>query len=332
MFNKTERLIIALMFALLAAGITLIVASAAASAPSAISPAPANADNPCVTCHDEVAVSWINGPHGQALSDPIFEEAWSAQGKPGACLICHTTGYDPSTGESKAEGVTCEACHGELTADHPKGPMPVNRSPDLCGRCHSDTRFGWQDWQGSTHYQRGMDCAVCHDPHSASLKEVEAAVGAPKIADASQLCINCHKEVSMDFPYSQHHQKGVTCIQCHVDHMESQDREAHTVPDHSFQASVQTCNTCHSNQMHSATNEAEATVPTAEGPALTTAEPTAEVSEPVHSAVTPEPAPVSPIGYAGLAGLIGLAAGMVLAPWLERFYHRVTHHHPHNEE
>ena len=38
------------------------------------------------------------------------------------------------------------------------------------------------------------------------------------------------------------------------------------------------------------------------------------------ASVTPEPAPVSPIGFAGLAALIGLAAGMVLAPWLERFY------------
>jgi hypothetical protein len=32
------------------------------------------------------------------------------------------------------------------------------------------------------------------------------------------------------------------------------------------------------------------------------------------------------VGYAGLAGLVGLAAGMVLAPWLERFYHRVSKH------
>ena len=42
-------------------------------------------------------------------------------------------------------------------ADHPKSPMPVDTSPDLCGRCHSDTRFGWQDWKVSTHYQRGHE-------------------------------------------------------------------------------------------------------------------------------------------------------------------------------
>jgi hypothetical protein len=44
------------------------------------------------------------------------------------------------------------------------------------------------------------------------------------------------------------------------------------------------------------------------------------------ASVTPEPNPVSPVGFAGLAALIGLAAGMVLAPWLERFYLRAVKH------
>ena len=60
-----------------------------------------------------------------------------------------------------------------------------------------------------------------------------------------------------------------------------------------------------------------------------TTEPTVEepvVEEVEYASVTPEPSPVSPIGFAGLAALIGLAAGMVLAPWLERFYHRAVKH------
>jgi hypothetical protein len=35
---------------------------------------------------------------------------------------------------------------------------------------------------------------------------------------------------------------------------------------------------------------------------------------------------VSPLGYSVLAALIGLAAGMVLAPWLERVYRAVVKH------
>jgi hypothetical protein len=41
------------------------------------------------------------------------------------------------------------------------------------------------------------------------------------------------------------------------------------------------------------------------------------------SSVLAAPQPVSPIGFAILAGLIGLAAGVVLAPWIERFQHRL---------
>jgi predicted CXXCH cytochrome family protein len=319
MTSRIERLLIAFMFALLAAGVTLIIASAQEEIPPA---AGQTAD--CVVCHTEYQMTWENGAHGKAGSDPLFVEEWTKQGKPGACLVCHTTGYDPATATYKAEGVTCEACHGPAPADHPKSPMPVDRSPDLCGRCHSDTRFGWQDWKVSTHYQRGMDCATCHDPHSASIKKVTGPWGTEKSDDVSQLCITCHKESSMDFSYTTHAQKGISCIDCHVKHVENTDPAAHSVPDHSFNASLASCNTCHSQQMHS---PSEAVTPqgTAEPVAV---EPTPEVQ---LASVTPEPNSVSPIGFSAMAGLIGLAGGMVLAPWLERWYHRTVKHN-HEEE
>ena len=315
MISRIERLLIAILFALVAAGVTLLVAQAQENAPP-----PQEHTLKCAACHTEFETSWMSGPHGHAVDDPVFQEEWTAQGKPGACLVCHVTGYDPATATWKADGVTCEACHNPVPSDHPKSPMPVDRSTDLCGRCHSDTRFGWQEWKISTHYQRGMDCTVCHDPHSASLKQVAVSQGQdPTYEDASELCITCHNEYSMDFPYSNHHQKGVSCVDCHVNHLENLDRTAHSVPDHSFNASLKSCNTCHADQMHQPGEavQTETTQPVGEGP----------VAEEVELAsVTPEPGPVSPLGFAGLAGLIGLAAGMVLAPWLERFYHRAVKH------
>lgn len=314
MTSRIERFLIAMMFALLAAGITLVIASAQGDAQPA-----AQTSTDCANCHTEFQMSWQSGPHGQAGSDPVFVEEWNAQGKPGACLVCHTTGYDPATATYKADGVTCEACHGPAPADHPKTPMPVDRSTDMCGRCHSDTRFGWQDWKISTHYQRGMDCATCHDPHSAALKQVAAPRESQKSDDVSQLCITCHKESSMDFSYTAHAQKDISCVDCHVKHLENVEREAHTVPDHSFNASLESCNTCHAQQMHSATE--------AVSPAGITSPSSAEPAEEIKSAsLTPEPEPVSPMGFSVLAGLIGLAGGMVLAPWLERWYHRVVKH------
>ena len=316
MSSRIERFLIAIIFALLTAGVTLIIASAQGTTPPS---GQANA-NPtdCAVCHTEFQITWENGPHGKAGTDPVFLDAWATQGKPGACLVCHTTGYDPATATYKADGVTCEACHGPAPADHPKTPMPIDRSTDLCGRCHSDTRFGWQNWKVSTHYQRGMDCATCHDPHSASLKKVAGPRGeAPTTDDVSTLCINCHKEHSMSFPYSTHSQQGVTCVDCHLKHIETTDRTAHTVPDHSFNASLDSCNTCHQKEMHSPTEPSETNVTSAPAPAL---------EEVQLASVTPEPAPVSPIGFSTLAGLFGLAGGMVLAPWLERWYRRIVKH------
>ncbi|MBI5839164.1 MAG: hypothetical protein HZB19_03605 [Chloroflexi bacterium] len=323
MFSRIERILIALVFALLAAGVTLMVAQAQDGGGD-IPVVQTQGNEGCTECHTEFQMTWMNGPHGQAGSDPIFLADWESQGKPGACLVCHTTGYDPATATWESDSVTCEACHSGGDGDHPKSTMPTDTSPDLCGRCHSDTRFGWQDWQGSTHYQRGMNCITCHDPHSASLKIIYNRDGTG-YRDASQLCINCHQEASMNFPYTSHHKEGISCVDCHLEHLETQDYAAHTVPDHSFKASLETCNTCHANQMHA---DAEAvTTEDTTPPAAAEAAPVME-----ETPVTPQPTPVSPIGYAGLAGLMGLAAGMVLAPWLERFYHRVVKHEHGQEE
>jgi hypothetical protein len=46
----------------------------------------------------------------------------------------------------------------------------------------------------------------------------------------------------------------------------------------------------------------------------------------------PEPKPVSPFGFAVLAGMIGLAVGMVLSPWLEKIYRRLNLHNPKDKD
>ena len=274
MISRIERFLIALMFALLAAGITLVIASAQGQNPPAAQASPAD----CASCHTESQATWQNGAHG------------------------------------KAEVVTCEVCHTSGPADHPKTPMPINRSPDLCIGCHSDARFGVQDWKISKHNQLGMECATCHDPHSATLKKAAGPRDAqPATDEISQLCINCHKEHSMTFSYTSHHQRGVSCIDCHVKHLE--DPAANAIPNHSFNASLESCNTCHADQMHKPT---EAKAPEAASAPVSVAL-TAEVP---NVAVTPEPEPVSPMGFSAMAGMIGLAGGMVLSPWLERWFHR----------
>ena len=318
MFSRFEKIIIALMVALLFAGVTIIAASA-----QDVNPPPADEEETCADCHEEFQMTWENGPHGKATEDPIFVNAWTDQGKPSACLSCHVTGYDESTGAWEEDGVYCTACHIDEGGDHPKTAMNVDVTGGTCGTCHTDARFGQEEWEESTHFATGMDCATCHDPHNASLK-LTVNLKEQTVTDASQLCISCHEEASMNFPYSVHSQQGVTCIDCHLEHVES-DAAIHKVADHSFKANIQTCSTCHAEQMH-ANGEATATENAAA--AAVAAEPT-PANEPVVTIsdqspiVSPEPGPVSPLGYAGITALIGIAAGMLLAPWLERGYRLV---------
>ncbi len=312
MFSRFERLLIALMIALLLAGVSLILASAQVSLPGEVQQTPE-----CGTCHPQFLEAWLSGPHGNATIDPAFEAAWTEQGKPGACLVCHTTGYDPATGTWAKDGVACEACHSPVPAGHPKEPMPVEKSPELCGHCHAGAHFDWQDWEASAHYQRNMSCLVCHDPHIAGIRVVPSEEEESLFAQgdkASALCLNCHHEEAMDFPYSVHHEAGLTCVDCHLGR-EGGDRQTHSVPDHSFNASLTTCNACHAEQMHGPIGPS--------APSSRTSNPYSAPSDLQRSGLTPEPKPVSPIGFSILAGLIGLAAGVILAPWLEKLYQTI---------
>ena len=316
MFSRFEKILIALMFALLFAGVTLVVASA-----QDVTPPPVQQEKgECADCHESRQMSWQNGPHGHAKDDPIFVNEWTNQGKPGACLNCHVTGYDETTGTWKEDGVTCAACHTDEGGNHPRTTMSVDPTSNTCGKCHTDSRFVMASWEGSTHFQQGMDCSSCHDPHNASLK-ITVNLKDPTSNDASRLCISCHEEASMNFPYSTHSKQGVTCVDCHLEHLENANTGIHSIADHSFKASIKTCATCHAEQMHAAGES----ISTKEAVDISAAESATEPTPALEmSSVVPQPAPVSPLGYAGLAALIGLAAGMVLAPWLERWYRLVS--------
>jgi predicted CXXCH cytochrome family protein len=302
---------------MLSAGQTLPERSAAEVTPT-VEPPLQNSN--CASCHKDIHASWENGTHSKAASSETFQNEWQGQGKPGACLVCHATGYDPTTDTWSKAGVACESCHNPVPANHPSDKMPVDKSTELCGKCHSEPSLT-AGWKSSAHYQRGMTCSVCHDPHTAGMKRVGGGRG--MVADASALCTNCHKNAMNNFPTSKHARAGVTCVNCHLG-FNAKDKnpgEAHKAPDHDFLPSLETCNKCHTDQMHApgeAVAAAAIQVEHAGGTPTPYAIPTATQSALVSS----EPTPVSPLGFAGIAALIGLAGGMVLAPWLERAYHR----------
>lgn len=78
----------------------------------------------CQECHLDVASHWEDSAHAHAFDDEVFQAQWLALGEPGECLACHTTNFQPATGEYDQEGVSCESCHGETTEEHPRQRYP----------------------------------------------------------------------------------------------------------------------------------------------------------------------------------------------------------------
>jgi predicted CXXCH cytochrome family protein len=296
----------AVLMALLSLALVQAEAPQATMAASALPQEGQPAESKCQLCHTDFHTSWLEGAHGSTTSEPKFKAAWEAEGSPRQCLTCHTTGYDGATDTFVSEGVTCEACHSPAPTDHPKEPMPTDRSGKLCGDCHAETFF---EWQASKHRETELACVSCHDPHATDLKGKQPA----------NLCMTCHRDRASNFAHSPHSQMGLTCADCHLGPLD-QTGEGHAARDHSFNVRLTTCNTCHAYQMHDPVEvhpDHMTPTPTPQPDTLAAVE---------TLAVTGEPSPVSPIGFAMLSGLVGLAAGMVLAPWLERWYRRVNRH------
>jgi predicted CXXCH cytochrome family protein len=324
-----KRFIFPVIMALVLAGFSLAAAHAQSETPPA-TPAP---DKTCASCHPEVHAGWHQGAHSdtqmgvvrqkeqdclachkefplgvdQAQTNPgsTFQKTWQEQGKRPDCLNCHVTGYDPSTGKYKSEGIACEACHGDPQPDHPNTKMPIDVNNDLCRKCHTDERFDWNSWKSSIHFQNKMKCTNCHDPHTTSLKIAGAAV-----SDPSALCMNCHKDKSQDLQHSIHAAANVSCVTCHLGPKKGND-DFHQVPDHSFKPSLETCMGCHDSQMHSLGDSVKPTAAAVSLEAAGTGTPVPTLT-PVPVTTEKNPAPVSAIGFTGLAGLLGMLCGAVI--------------------
>jgi predicted CXXCH cytochrome family protein len=308
MKRLTFQISFGLIFALPLALITFALARAA-GAPAA---APGDEDPQCQDCHAEFQAVWVQGAHGKAVADPTFQSEWEAQSKPKECLGCHTTGYDPVTGNYEAEGVTCNACHTPVASNHPLAPASMSRSASLCGECHRDTYF---EWQSSKHGQSDLTCVSCHDPHATDIRAT----------DPASLCASCHGTRVAAFEHSNHAAQGLTCVDCHIGDSNGKDgimgKGKHS---HTFAVDLDKCNTCHEADLHSPAAAmlvaADTTPPPAESGSPSSGGP---------ATVSAEPKPVSPLGFALFTGLIGMAFGIVLAPWLERGFHRIAHGEAH---
>jgi hypothetical protein len=254
--NKTMKtwLVFAVIFSTcvaIGAAVSLAspVAAANSTAPNSAPPAalalqatPYAGSEACAKCHQNIHDEWLKTRHAQAFSSPIFQRDWSTLGSVVTCLECHTTGYDPKTGNYAQEGVSCESCHGPFQTGHPASPMPITPDSTLCSRCHDSTT---NEWRSSKHGQSTppVQCEACHDPHSQT----------PLAPTVTELCSNCHKDRGSSFTHGTHANAGLECSNCH---MYTAPRTADPIQGlvptgHTFTVGSDACIGCHQDTVHS---------------------------------------------------------------------------------
>lgn len=201
----------------------------------------------CGQCHDDRHTRWHSGPHAYAYSDPIFQESWESQNKPKYCLACHTTGFDPNTGEFAFEGVTCEQCHEPYSENHPPERVPVDRTGAICGTCHT---VSYDEWERSVHHQVGADCLACHEVCTLETHEAGEGVAGEHPVQGI-VCANCHHMVADEFMHTTHADAGVDCLTCHMQIGEDDiGPEGKIRTAHDFAVKPSACVDCHADAIH----------------------------------------------------------------------------------
>lgn len=196
-------------------------------------------DETCKVCHLDITESWSDSPHAHAFDDSVFQQRWEGMGKPGTCLVCHTTNYQATLNTYSVGGVSCEACHGEVKTGHPPEVVPIRADTDYCGTCHTTTL---QEWRLTQHASANVGCMDCHDPHSQN-----------RLFDnPDNLCINCHKEGMDTYLEDLHFQKGIGCVDCHalVIPPDPVPEDGIVPTGHTFTITPATCVACHTDALH----------------------------------------------------------------------------------
>jgi hypothetical protein len=172
---------------------------------------------------------WANGPE--------WVEYHLDEDKPYdySCFKCHTTGatedgsWPAGTsgfGSFAFGGVQCEECHGQGSqhvSDPPKYDMMVDRTSNLCGRCHTRDPQNRVLVSGGyiRHHEQydemvhsphaAVGCLGCHDPH-ASVVYDDVAMG----NGVTTPCLTCHGAGATYDASFINHNGSPTCTDCHM--------------------------------------------------------------------------------------------------------------------
>ncbi len=118
------------------------------------------------------------GLHGPYRHDNVAEQAARAPRHAGAesCKDCHEKQWTQRVDGEVHMAVSCEVCHGPLAQHVSAGKkiaeMPVDRSWQLCARCHRKLQGRPAEFPQvvlEQHVKGSLEpgiCRKCHEPHS----------------------------------------------------------------------------------------------------------------------------------------------------------------------
>lgn len=162
----------------------------------------------------------------------IEDGSWSfyhkGEKKPYKCGPCHMTAYSKDghqdglegmIGTWKEDGIGCEECHGPGAAhlkEQNKQTIVINRSPNLCGKCHQRggqgpeppakggfIRHHEQINELKAGIHKDLTCLDCHNPHQRAIL-------------AKDNCAECHDEIAASFAKNRHGLQDTRCVECHM--------------------------------------------------------------------------------------------------------------------
>ena len=193
---------------------------------------------------------WGTNSYGSTNRDTLMFQPGSSY-----CETCHSWKFDfqskeefmKSLGNEKelrkhtiSKGIACEECHG--AGGHLYGARGAG-IPSNCERCHQRFSFSEADYEknprkefnayfksgcpscgtegaqmySSLHYDKGMRCVTCHDPHEVTFNDWKTGYTKTGL---KKDCGDCHETQKSFFKQGGIHSKD-NCTACHMPNMMS---------------------------------------------------------------------------------------------------------------
>ena len=193
----------------------------------------AGAEQACASCHEGAAEHSKGRMEGKDAPAPSFKSLKPAEAN-APCLTCHEKQDHPTWtgGAHERRGVACTTCHGIHEFKSVSGQLMTATDSETCFTCHQAQRA--QGLRTSHHPVREglMTCGSCHNPHDGSKPKMIKADFTNELclqchtekrgpflwehAPVRENCMNCHTAHGSNHDKLLVAKQPYLCQRCHM--------------------------------------------------------------------------------------------------------------------